>query len=236
MSYILSFDCAHKSLAYSYVCIDPQFREKSAELSRAITAPNISAERVAQIRTQLNTLVQILNCGSADLLEGQQLCNVGPSARTLRLAQFLVALSDTLNPRSTGETLILIEMQPSKLGGKSPEIEYQIMMYYTLCGCQVRTISPKLKNKLHFCANLAHDAILADMLATAQKNNMHLLSKEQIARVKYRANKKHSRENFLYFANRWPGGPEILRTLNRAHYADIADSFMQIFAFFIYVN
>lgn len=115
---------------------------------------------------------------------------------------------ESLDSELDNLTNVLIEYQMSA-NIKSNRISSQILYHYTN-KADIKIIGPSLKNKVSFTDELHHSVFM--------KNNMS----------KYTANKKHTKENMLY----WLRQRDLLGMISsipKSNLDDAADAFMQVF-------
>ena len=204
----LSWDCAYRSLAWSYVTIYP-CRLEAAEM--ILRDPHHTADELRAAKYLMDHFIVVHDIGAADII-GCKLAEVSELTRALALGKWLAQSS--LGQISDHGCTVLIEHQPTTIsfkGGrhnnnKSPCIAHQLAIYYQ--GCNIIFMSPKMK----------------DALACTEELSISKFGKT------YAARKKHSVANFKHIAG--VIGMDITQ-LPRAMLDDIADSFLQMIAYYV---
>jgi hypothetical protein len=209
----LSWDCANRTLAWVHATInfDGASAHEVAMLKDQLGGSAASAA-LDRAKKLTENFITIHSSGIVDILEGKKVDQTPVTERTRCLRRWLegsAVSAEKLRPAC----VVLIEGQPPKIGAKtnnkSTVIENQLMFYYA--NFQVNTVSPKLKNKLAF-----HQGLVFDQKKYADPA------------AKYRARKRHAVDSLLYFYGAF-GIRETRYT--RSTIDDLADAFMQIFAY-----
>ncbi len=233
MQKFIGWDCANKSLAWIHISINTDIYRKCKDLVNKIEClvnANIGAtlsldlymefiSSVGKLVTECNMLLEsFVNVISADVVDILKGCPVLSSSEMQRIALLHEFLhNDTRVQLHTLQgSMPIIEHQPNKMGGgangKSTAIATQLAFHYT--PLNPIFVSPKIKNTIAFATGLA----LQDFAPTSSSRN-----------ALYRARKRHSRENFLYFMELF-GLTHSISHIPKKYQCDIADAFMQIIA------
>lgn len=165
------WDCAIKSLAYSYVDINLDILINLR--SNVIKYPscehiNSLLELLAETKKILETFIVPISIGVVDLLNGRLVKDVSFNVRTKLLKKFLESKSDFVNSQH------IIEQQPS-YNNKTVFISSQLAFYYA-------ETDPILVN-----------AKLKCRISLINKVNSNLKT--------YNGRKSHCKSNFLYLMN-----------------------------------
>ncbi len=242
MRKFIGWDCANKTLAWSYIDIDTEILVKLATQTRAIKSClddyKSRAEGhgedhyeafMGQIRAILKVMFDITDGfiryrshGVVDILGGEKLADVSPVERTQALWRFLS--THPVIAHIDPDTVSIIEYQPQKIGAKtnmaSSMVSHQLMFYYVNNGPIL--VDPKLKNTISCGPGMTYEYYLADEMPrhkTAQA-------------ARYAARKRHSKENFIYMLDTL-GMQHIIRGVRKSVLDDLADSTMQIIAYLV---
>lgn len=212
---ILSFDCANKSLAYFSANFDLQYLSRYIELrNKVMLSQQKEAEHIEAIAnllffTQTNTFAENIKSGVVDVLDGKKLNDTNLIERTKGLKQKLDEIYSTMPTPD----LILIEAQPNK-NHKSSTVQDQLCMYFINKNIKCMLIDSREKNRHCFDPNLHHDIFVCKFHKT------------------YTANKNHSKQNFLKFIKVF-NIEHVLLGIKAENVDDLADSFMQLFAYLL---
>lgn len=212
----ISFDCAYKSLAYSVLYLRRFTAREILDMTRLIdkSSPDAFIRDFGALLDMLNESIRIVAIVTADVLDGQKVEDLSEMSRTFALFNFLQSRQF---PIIDANTAVRIEYQPPRLiGGQtnamSTYVSKQIAHHFIMLGSRdMKFVSPKLKQRVCLGAGLDIETFLA----------RH--------KDKYRANKEHSKANFLRLL-------EILGlsvgqfSISHDMLDDAADSLLQIFA------
>jgi hypothetical protein len=226
MKYFLSFDCAFKTLAYSYIIINDDFNQisnglkviehKIEELST--TRGEEMIKKCYELLTLLQKLINDfcnLKYEYIDVLNGSKLKELNSIQRTRLLKSKLNEINKELNlPK---ETIILIEDQPCRVGfgGNKTNMDSQSVSYqlqYEYCDYEIYMINPKLKQNVSFGIDYK----------TIYNQTQKKYPNKDTTRVKYTARKETSTLNFLRFIKISGQQNPTIKKID-----DVADSFMQ---------
>jgi hypothetical protein len=237
----LSWDCANRSLAYSYISIDTTVVDRLYQTvtdindlyeSYCINTTNCPCdvdeyinileanyndpEFLARLNTLIDSAIAICNSHityiSADVIDLLNGKKIKDTTEIQRTIMLYNWLKDS--PVSTDKIqveYVIIEHQPYT-NLKSTVVSSQLAFYYA--NHNPVFVSPKLKNNICLGPNMEFDK--------------YLISRKKEA--SYVARKKHSKDNFLYFI-KVRNLHHVIANIPKPYYDDIADSFMQILAY-----
>jgi hypothetical protein len=247
MRKFIGWDCANKTLAWSYVTIDTDILVKiNAQLQVMKAAldvykatldgptacnegPHNYDDFIAKIQAAVSNMnvtvgnfIQYHSYGVIDVLNGKKVADTSPVDRTRALWQFL-STHPTISSLAPG-TVPIIEYQPPKIGtktnGAASMVSHQLMFYYINSGPIL--VDPKLKNTISCGPEMTLECFLSAEMPK------HKSMKD----TRYAARKIHSRENYLYLLNTL-GMQHITRGIRKGVLDDLADSTMQIIAYLV---
>lgn len=214
--YFLSIDVANKSLAISFLKYNKlNLKNKDINSIQSITELSNS---LININNYINNMIEYYICEVIDLLPNKKVKNINIIERSNALKMYLTTLKSRLENliknHQINKIILLIENQPS-FNDKSRTVFNQLIYAFsnnTLY--KIKVMNPMYKNQIYFHKDLKHYNFIKKY-----SNN-------------YLANKNHSKENFLYFLDKFNLKNNI-KKIKKKNYDDIADSFMQIFAYLI---
>lgn len=132
--YLLSFDCANKSLGYTYARIyNP--------IQYCIDLINPCLKKSVGVPSDW---IEILSCGVLDLLPNMKLKNTNPIFRAQMLYNRITKLIEDI--KLDDNAIILIETQPS-FNIKSSYVSYQLLMIFIKY--DTRLVPSSQKNKMY---------------------------------------------------------------------------------------
>lgn len=226
---ILSFDCALRSLAVCYVTCDGQWKDKMSRRTRKFLDVNpadrhaVQNEFIQDLNDIVNNVVKVHFAKVFDLV--QNIKSSTAMQRTRALKKCLTELDTYIaHSRPSGNTgvrdVTLIEYQMSA-NDKSRCVSQQIMYHYTDISTNtspiMKLMGPTRKNTVHFTKDLIHNAFVEKYASN------------------YTANKNHCKCNFIYWSKIFSQDPILtnaLKNIRKKNIDDIADAFMQMFAWF----
>lgn len=216
----LSIDCAYSSIACLYVEIDIKYKD-------FITQAQYGRESIEnQIPRVFNKdgrgFAQILYnyCGS--IVDGRKISDLTKYDKIRALKLFLCALDRRLNLNDLDPSMltVLIESQPNQIGGKFgaklnlDTLAIENIIHYHYCGrFPVVLMNAKLKNSIGLAPRLEFENFITEKMNQKQK---------------YAARKKHTSENFRYFAKVFNMDISAIPT---EYFDDAADAFSQILVY-----
>ncbi len=220
--YFLSIDVANKSLAISFLEYN-NILYKNVNLIK-INNNNSQLSNIKDlinINNNLNNIIKYYICEVIDLLPNKKVRNCGILERSNALKEYLIALKirieEYINNLNISKITLLIENQPS-FNDKSRTAFNQIIYAFSKNDIyKIKVMNPMYKNFISFKPELKHYNFIKKY-----SNN-------------YLANKNHTKENFLYFIDKFHL-KSIIKKIKKKNYDDIADSFMQIFAYIFIIK
>ena len=220
--YFLSIDVANKSLAISFLEYN-NILYKNVNLIK-INSNNSQLSKIKDlinINNNLNNIIKYYICEVIDLLPNKKVRNCGILERSNALKEYLTTLKirieEYINSLNISKITLLIENQPS-FNDKSRTAFNQIIYAFSKNDIyKIKVMNPMYKNFISFKPELKHYNFIKKY-----SNN-------------YLANKNHTKENFLYFIDRF-NLKSIIKKIKKKNYDDIADSFMQIFAYIFIIK
>lgn len=226
----IGWDCAYKSLAWSYITVDTQVYEKLhcmvPYLAQSISCAKASGDLTDVLRVLNDMLtatrfVCFISCGVVDCLNGKKISETDEISRTKSIWDFLQSKPELAVPN---DCVPIIEHQPSKIGSKtnnkSSVVGHQLMFFYVERDTVL--VNPTLKNKICVRTGLDFETVLA----------REIPKHKNMSDARYTARKLHSKENFLYFVNTF-GYENILAGVKKKYLDDLADATMQILAYMV---
>jgi len=139
---ILSFDCANRTLAFTWLQIN-------------------NIENYENIKNFV-----IVKCTGVKDITNSKLSDITDIDRSKKLYDFLKELSDKIP--EYGLDCVFVEHQPRKnqfnVKADASYVEQQIIYHFISIGINVRQISPKLKTKIAFSSELTHENITNENL------------------------------------------------------------------------
>lgn len=214
--YYLSIDVANKSLAISFI----KYNKLNNELLNLdkVKGDNL-IDKLINLNNNLNNLINYYICEVIDLLPNKKVKYTNIIERSNALKIYLELLKQKIKNfivlNNINKIILLIEAQPS-FNDKSRAVFNQIIYEFSNDNLyKIKVMNPMYKNFIYFTKDLKHYYFLQKY-----SNN-------------YLANKNHTKENFKYFLTKFNMMDKI-KNIKKKNYDDIADSFMQIFAY-IYI-
>ena len=235
----LGWDCAHKSLAHSYIEIDLTF----SELRRILDGysggdtvdPDAALKFLRDARAAVHGAFTFHTCNVVDLMPGKKLAEIKEIDRVKLLKKYLDGLPGINSKEIPHDTVVIIETQAGKFGNAganraSNGVAQQLAMYYA--DCNINFIDPKMKNKVSITDDLTLDAVHLKRIAGQAEKQSGTKRKLKIIGGKpdYDTRKLHSTLNFVEFVKRI-GQEGVYSHVPKEFYDDLADSFVQILAF-----
>lgn len=247
----LSFDCAYKSLGYTYCEINTSINNdinilanniyNTLEKYKCETILDIfnSTDNITEVEKDISEILEIIekireilfkfvieykSC-VVDILEGKNVKDTTEVERMKYFSKFLRSIGNI-----PADTCILIEFQTDHIGGRfgmqsirstNREVMFGLLMYYSGYE-QLHIVDPKLKKDLHVDKKYLHSTLLAEYKEKYQKRTRK--------QTNYDVNKEHSRLNFDKL-NTTFSYSQTFSGLNKSQQNDLSDSYMQIFGF-----
>lgn len=215
----LSFDCANKSLAYTYMQIDTEFVDKTSvyldvmnKFQKSGRNHSILLLLYILVEDMIN-FIKFIDWGVIDVLAGRKVKEVNKADRKSALTRILGEL-----PQPDDNTTILIERQPTLMNHKTTNVQNDITEYYKnkFPHSKIIIVDPKKKNKLNFTAD----------------NHIREKINDNYSR-QYDANKQLAKVNMMEILKIFDM-KDFLSGIKKSNYDDIADSKLQIFAYLLF--
>jgi hypothetical protein len=221
--YYLSFDVANKSLATSFLYYNHDYKNlfntDTIKKSNHINIYN----NLKKTNKQIDNIIEYIYYNVEDLIPGQKLKDTNIIDRSKSLKKYLETLkliiNKTINDRNIIKIYMLIEYQLSS-NYNANAIYNQIIYEFSESNSNLYEIvimNPSYKNKIYFSNDLKHSLFIQKY-----SNN-------------YLANKNHTKSNFLYFLKIFKLS-YVINDIKAKNIDDLADSFMQIFAFIKFIK
>lgn len=230
MTTFLSWDCAYKSIAWTYLTINLNIHDDINKLciefflhyDNNIHNPAV-IKFLVEYKNILSQYIIIHDIGVKDILNGAKVNELSEIELTQHLSDFLNGSPVPIKP----DTHIIIEHQPSQVGKsltntKSTTVAHQLAYHYISKKYKVSFIDPKLKNNIELTDDSRWDTILGGTLSRYK----------DVKAAKYRARKEHSKANFLHLLDIF-NYTYLIRDIKKSYLDDVADATMQIFAHII---
>ena len=239
--YYLSFDVANKSLATSFIFYNTSLTYKqnlntirlnNNEEQRNHTAlhpttysQNLQStcNNIIKLNNIINNTIDYLYYDVKDLIPGKKVKDTDIIERSNSLKNYMTELkiivNKTILEKNINKIYILIEYQLSS-NYNANAIYNQIIYEFSEPNSDLYVIiimNPSYKNKIYFNKELRHSHFIQKY-----SNN-------------YLANKNHTKSNFLYFLKLFNLN-HVLENIKSKNIDDLADSFMQIFAFIKFIQ
>lgn len=237
--YYLSFDIANKSLATSYVYYNNSgYKQNSLDiLNNKInnkinnnTPPRVNnislLEKLNNINSIINNNFKYLYYSVKDLIPNKKVKDTTIIERSNGLKKYMSELKNIINESIISNDIkkiyILVEYQLSS-NYNANAIYNQIIFEFSNPTddpsfiYEIIIMNPAYKNKIYFTKDLIHSVFIQKYT-----NN-------------YIANKNHTKSNFIYFLKSF-NLSYVLDNIKSKNIDDLADSFMQIFAFIKFIK
>jgi hypothetical protein len=229
--YYLSFDVANKSLATSFVYYDNNYKclfkdsylNDNTNINNNI---NNIYNNLKETNNKLNNIIEYLYFNVEDLIPGKKVKDTDIIERSKSLKKYMsdlkLIINKTISEKNVTRIYVLIEYQLSSNYNANAiynQIIYEFSNSYPGDEYiyEIIVMNPSYKNKIYFNKELKHSSFIQKYT-----NN-------------YVANKNHCKANFLYFLNSF-NMKEVLKNIKSKNIDDLADSFMQIFAYIKYIK
>jgi len=215
--FFLSIDVANKSLAISFLKYNnfKQFITNEYDINNNKKYLN-TIKKLKDVDTKLNNIIEYYICEVIDLHPNKKIKQTNIIERSIALKTYLIMLKERINEYikqlNIDKIILLIELQPS-FNDKSRTTFNQIIYEFGINNIyKIKIMNPMYKNFISFNNDLKH---------------CNFIKKYSI---NYLANKNHTKENFLYFLEKF-NKQSLIKNIKKKNYDDIADSFMQIIAY-----
>lgn len=220
--YYLSFDIANKSLATSYIYYNNDYNKYKNSNIEFVTL----LEKLNYINNMINNNFKYLYYSVKDLIPDKKVKDTTIIERSNGLKKYMEELKNIINESIISNNIkkiyVLVEYQLSSNYNANAiynQIIYEFSNSYSGDEYiyEIIVMNPSYKNKIYFNKELKHSSFIQKYT-----NN-------------YIANKNHCKANFLYFLNSF-NMKEVLKNIKSKNIDDLADSFMQIFAYIKYIK
>ena len=220
--YYLSFDVANKSLATSFIYYNHNYKFlfDKENVNTNITSIYNDLKETNNI---LNNIIEYIYFNVEDLIPGKKVKDTDIIERSKSLKKYMTDLkliiNKTISEKNITKIYVLIEYQLSS-NYNANAIYNQIIYEFSQHDSDLYKIiimNPSYKNKIYFNNDLKHSSFIQKY-----SNN-------------YLANKNHTKSNFIYFLKTFKLD-YVLDNIKAKNVDDLADSFMQIFAFIKFIK
>ena len=223
--YYLSFDIANKSLATSYIYYNNQHYDSIKNINDSTYTINNNAiltlEKLNKINQIIDNNFKYMYYSVKDLIPNKKVKDTTIIERSNSLKKYMSELkciiNESIRVNNIQQIFILVEYQLSS-NYNANAIYNQIIYEFSnpdpnsTYVYNIIIINPAFKNKIFFSKELQHSRFIQKYT-----NN-------------YIANKNHCKANFLYFIKSF-NLLHVINDIKAKNIDDLADSFMQIFAF-----
>lgn len=209
--YYLSFDVANKSLAVSFINYDLDYKKKFNNIDK-----NNIIEYISNVNNILNNIVNYIYCDVIDLIPNKKIKDTTIQERTLSLKLALQNIKKIVTDYCDTDVMVIIEYQMCQ-NYNANAIYNQIIYEFIEDKYNIFIIRPSYKNKIYFSKELEYSQFICKY-----NNN-------------YSANKAHTKANFLYFLDKY-NMLDMIKNIKKKNIDDLADSFIQIFAYINYLS
>lgn len=220
--YYLSFDVANKSLATSFLYYNHNYKNLFNNINSNANIKDIYNNMI-KTNNNLNNIIDYLYFNVVDLIPGKKVKDTDIIERSISLKKYIYELklfiNKSISEKNINKIYIIIEYQLSSNYNANAvynQIIYEFSQYNSDL-YEIIIMNPSYKNKIYFNDNLKHSYFIQKY-----SNN-------------YLANKQHTKQNFLYFLKIY-NLDYVLNNIKAKNIDDLADSFMQIFAFIKYLK
>lgn len=220
--YYLSFDVANKSLATSFLYYNHNYKSLFNNKNSNTDVKDIYNNMIETNNT-LNNIIEYLYFNVEDLIPGKKVKDTDIIERSIGLKKYMSELKlfidKSISEKNINEIYVIIEYQLSSNYNANAiynQIIYEFSQYNSDL-YKIIIMNPSYKNKIYFNNNLKHSSFIQKY-----SNN-------------YLANKNHTKQNFIYFLKIY-NLEYVLDNIKAKNIDDLADSFMQIFAFIKYLK
>lgn len=209
--YFLSYDCANKSLAVILFSYDMHYKKEVTAMMQSNNCTMLT--KIMNINKILNNVIEIFYADVIDICPGIKIKNLNIIQKSNLFKNAIVDINKHLEllieQRNLNRVHVYIERQPT-FNVKSSIVYHQLIYEYSNNKIyKIKVMYPMLKNKVTLRPDLAHSSFIS------YSNNA------------YRANKNHTKANFLYFIETF-GLQNQIKHIKKKNIDDIADAFLQV--------
>jgi hypothetical protein len=242
---IVSYDVASKSLALSIIKFNNNWEtdleeimkkfkmtlEKNQTELNSVEICELALQCISDIKVVFDTLITPLFFDVVDLIPGKKLKNTTPALRASRLRAYLYSvdklyLNGLIDEFPDDDLQVLLEYQMGP-NDKSRNVGSQILYHYSPFDTGFKSTNSVFKstNSVFKSNKLKEFAI--DIVGPSLKNKLNMYKPlsffiEKYAK-KYDANKKHSKDTFLYWVKH-KKIESMISNIPKKNLDDIADS------------
>lgn len=209
-SHFLSFDCANKSLAVMFFSFNLGYKDEIRDVLNS-GVPKI--KKLVNIHQILRNVVEIFYLDVIDICPNVKINDLNIIERSHLFKSALCKVNELVQNIKVEHNIdlinVYIERQPT-FNIKSTTIFSQLIYEYANDDLfNIKIMYPMLKNQIFLSDDLRHSVFISN------SNNG------------YRANKNHSKANFLYFIEKFNLKNRITH-IKKKNLDDIADAFLQV--------
>jgi hypothetical protein len=209
--FFLSYDCAIKSLAVVLFSYDTRFKNKISEVMQSVCGDTI--EKIIKVNEILDNVIEFFYMDVIDVCPGFNVMQLDILEKSNLFKQVIskinLHVNNLVKSHNPEIIYIYIERQPI-FNVKSCVVYHQLIYEYTNNSLyKIKIMYPGLKNKVYFHSDLTHGNFISN------SNNG------------YKANKDHTKANFLYFIKKFNLQDKI-KHIKKKNLDDIGDAFMQV--------
>jgi len=216
--YLLSYDCAHKSLGVSFFSYNNNYKTNiKDELKRDI----LPKPKLININNILNNVISLKYLDVIDVCPGENVKTIDKIRLTNLFKKEIIKINNIISKfiieYNIKKIILCIEYQPT-YNYLSVSIFHQLKYEYSNNDLyEISIMYPHVKNTIFFHPLLKHN----NCIATSNSG--------------YLANKKHTKLNMLYFINNFNLQNKIIH-IKKKNLDDLADSIFQAIAYIKYIK
>lgn len=208
--YFLSYDCANKSLGIIFFSFNFSYKD---EIKTIIQSDISKIEKLVKIHQILKHTIDIFYLDVIDICPNMKITELDIIQRSnlfkIALNKINVVVKNVIDNEHVNHINVYIERQPV-FNIKSMVISSQLIYEYANNDrFKIKLMYPMLKNQIYLHEDLKHSSFISNT------NNG------------YKANKNHTKANFLHFIEKFKLKNKISHIKNK-NLDDIADAFMQV--------
>ena len=216
--YYLSFDIANKSLASSFLYYNSPNLNDILELKISL---NDTFKTINDLNNLITNTFKYIYYNVKDLIPNKKVKDTTIIERSNSLKQYMRELEIVINKeielKNIKKIYLLVEYQLSSNYNANAIYNQIIYEFSNNELYEIIIMNPSYKNKIYFNKELQHSRF------TQKYTNNYI------------ANKNHCKANFLYFLKAF-NLEHITNNIKSKNIDDLADSFMQIFAFIKFIK
>lgn len=206
----LSFDCASKSLGVAFFSFNLSYKD---DIKLILQSDLNKINKLIKIHNILKSVIDIYYLDVIDICPNVKINDIDIIERSslfkIAINKINKIVNETILKKEIELIHVYIERQPT-FNIKSTTIFSQLIYEYAANSMfKIKLMYPMLKNKIYFNEKLKHSEFISN------SNNA------------YKANKNHTKSNFLYFINKFNLTHHIAH-IKAKNLDDIADAFLQV--------